>query len=265
MPSSSRIEARFQIQLALNPAPGGMAELDLAVRDGGIGIAPEVLPNLFHPFTQADNRIARRFGGSGLGLAICRQLVELMGGRIEAQSILGQGSVFRVLMALPLIAEFNVSSAFTHPPRSESRHQADAALANQVRILVAEDNSVNQMLVKALLDRMGYASDIVANGREALAQVQQAPYQLVLMDIQMPEMDGVDATRAIRALPAPLGQIPIIAMTANVMMEQRQAYLAAGMNDHVAKPIDKRLLESAILTALQRQPDGHAARALALP
>jgi two-component system sensor histidine kinase/response regulator len=130
-----------------------------------------------------------------------------------------------------------------HPLSPPEPHTGHAA---PLRILVAEDNGVNQILIQALLNNLGHFSDMVSNGIEAVRQVQTAHYDLVLMDIQMPEMDGVSATRAIRALPGALGQIPIIAMTANAMVEERAAYLAAGMNDHVPKPIDFALLKTAL-------------------
>ena len=212
-------------------------ELTVAVRDTGIGIPPESMPKLFDRFSQADSSTARRFGGSGLGLAISQEIAHLMGGRVVVSSTPGQGSEFRAMLVLargtPQAQEPERDSL---PPRS----------ARPQRILVAEDNGVNQILIKALLDQLGHFSDIVANGVEVLRQVQAAHYDLVLMDIQMPEMDGEAATRLIRALPEPMGRIPIIAMTANAMTEDRAAYLAAGMDDYVAKPINAYALATAI-------------------
>ena len=215
-------------------------ELTIGVRDTGIGISAVAIPTLFDRFTQADSSTSRRFGGSGLGLAICGQIVELMQGRIELDSQPGTGSEFRVRVPLALAAMPPVAA----PERvvvatDESPRQA-------LRILVAEDNHVNQMVIVAMLEKLGHFSDVVGDGLEAIAQVQAAHYDLVLMDIQMPQMDGEDATRAIRALPAPLDRIPIVAMTANVMREQCEAYLAAGMNDHLAKPMTIEALEAAI-------------------
>ena len=143
-------------------------------------------------------------------------------------------------------------------PRSDGRRLADAESTMHageemagLRILVAEDNGVNQILIKAILDQMGHFSDIVSNGIEVVRQVQNAHYDLVLMDIQMPEMDGEAATRAIRSLHDSVASIPIIAMTANAMVEHREAYLASGMDDYVSKPINSRMLAAAIARALR--------------
>ncbi|NRF69313.1 response regulator [Aquincola sp. S2] len=217
-------------------------ELGIVISDTGIGIEPAVLPKLFERFSQADSSTARRFGGTGLGLAISREIVELMHGRIDVHSQPGAGSRFTVTLHLaPAAAPGAAAAAAAHEP---------VAAPRPLRILVAEDNGVNQILIKAMLDQQGHFSDIVADGIEALRQVQAARYDLVLMDIQMPEMDGQSATEAIRALPGPVGRVPIVAMTANAMPEERAAYLAAGMNDHVTKPINPRLLAEAIARAV---------------
>jgi signal transduction histidine kinase/ActR/RegA family two-component response regulator len=213
-------------------------ELSIVVSDTGIGIDPDVLPRLFERFSQADSSTARRFGGTGLGLAISREIVELMHGGIDVNSQPGAGSRFTVrLRVAPAAAPVQAAA-----PGADALPRASRPL----RILVAEDNGVNQILIKAMLDQQGHFSDIVADGIEALRQVQAARYDLVLMDIQMPEMDGQSATEAIRALPGPVARVPIVAMTANAMPEERAAYLAAGMNDHVSKPINPRLLAEAI-------------------
>ncbi|WP_284618390.1 ATP-binding protein [Aquabacterium humicola] len=212
-------------------------EITIVISDTGIGIAPDVLPRLFERFSQADSSTARRFGGTGLGLAISREIVELMHGGIEVHSQPGAGSRFTVRLRM--------APASTQPAAAPAPDALPRA-SRPLRILVAEDNGVNQILIKAMLDQQGHFSDIVADGIEALRQVQAARYDLVLMDIQMPDMDGQSATEAIRALPGPVGRVPIVAMTANAMPEERAAYLAAGMNDHVSKPIDPRLLAEAI-------------------
>jgi signal transduction histidine kinase/ActR/RegA family two-component response regulator len=222
----------------------GRCELIMSVTDTGIGIAYESLGRLFHRFNQADSRTARRYGGSGLGLAISREILELMGGRIDLYSELGVGSTFKLQVPLDPVDDEIISGHMgLHPLSPPEPYPGQAA---PMRILVAEDNGVNQILIQALLNNLGHFSDIVSNGLEVVRQVQTAHYDLVLMDIQMPEMDGVTATRAIRALPGALGQIPIIAMTANAMVEERAAYLAAGMNDHVPKPIDVALLKATL-------------------
>ncbi|XVJ70497.1 MAG: response regulator [Rhizobacter sp.] len=211
----------------------------VAVKDSGIGIAPDALPTLFDRFTQADSSTARRYGGSGLGLAISKELTELMGGTLQVQSELGVGSTFELQVPLAV----GDSRKLVHQdPSSDVPERA----ARSLRILVAEDNGVNQILIKAILDQMGHYSDIVADGIEAVRQVQQAQYDLILMDIQMPEMDGQASTQAIRALGGAYTNIPIIAMTANAMIQDRNSYLSAGMTDYVSKPIAVRQLAAAI-------------------
>jgi signal transduction histidine kinase/ActR/RegA family two-component response regulator len=214
--------------------------LIIKVSDTGIGIAPDALPKLFDRFTQADSTTARRYGGSGLGLAISREIVDLMDGSITVQSRVGVGSSFRVEVTMACGDSARLAEA-----HSELGALRGAGSAN-LRILVAEDNGVNQILIKAILDQMGHFSDIVANGIEVVRQVQAAHYDLVLMDIQMPEMDGEAATRAIRGLTSRVCAIPIVAMTANAMVEHREAYLASGMDDYVSKPINSRQLAAAI-------------------
>ncbi len=223
------------------PRLDGRVDWTVRVRDTGIGIAPQALPTLFDRFTQADGRIARHFGGSGLGLAISRELVTLMGGRIEVESRLGEGSEFR--LRLPL-------KPGTAAPAAAVPSPADApAAAKPLRVLVAEDNRVNQLLMTAMLAQMGHHADVVADGREAVRQVQEAPYDVVLMDVQMPEMDGVAATRAIRRLGGTAGRVPIVAVSANVLPEQQAAYRDAGMNDLVPKPVEQARLAQAIAAA----------------
>src|SRR5574340_1159851 len=230
--------------------PDGSIEWTLRVRDSGIGIAPGALPLLFDRFTQADSSIARQFGGSGLGLAISRELVELMGGRIDVDSRAGAGSEFRV--TLPLARAPQPAPAGSSAGGAD--HRGGSSPGAALRVLVVEDNSVNQLLMASMLTRMGHSCDVVADGREAVRQVQQVRYDLVLMDIQMPGMDGVAATRAIRGLAGPAARVPIIAVSANVMAEQRAGYLSAGMNDHVAKPTDQTDLAAAIARALRTAP-----------
>ena len=234
-------EGRVDVELTHRPLPGRRVDLMIAVTDTGIGIDAETLPRLFRHFSQGDSSTARRHGGSGLGLAISQEIIELMGGRIEVQSTPGVGSTFSV--SLPL----EVVQPAAEPAAAESAADDPPAAAQPARrILVAEDNGVNQILIKAMLDHLGHYSDVVADGFEAVRQVQAASYDLVLMDIQMPGMDGVAATRAIRTLPSSVSHIPIVAMTANAMVEERAAYLAAGMNDHVAKPLDLGRLAAVI-------------------
>ena len=227
------------VEVTHRPLADGRVELTVAVHDSGIGIAPQALSKLFERFAQADATTARRYGGSGLGLAISSEIVDLMGGTISVESHEGVGSSFRV--ALPM-ARGDVA----HLSGPDSGLGGLDGTASGLRVLVAEDNGVNQILIKAILDQMGHYSDIVGNGIEAVRQIQAAHYDVVLMDIQMPEMDGETAVRTIRALPSPAARTPIIALTANAMVEDREAYLRAGMDDYVAKPINARQLSAAI-------------------
>ena len=227
------------VQVRHMPLGADRVELSLVVTDTGIGISAQAMPTLFEQFTQADESTSRRYGGSGLGLAICRQLIDLMGGTLEVRSEPGQGSAFSVALNMR-----RVDGAAPEAPENDVPVRVDHGRA--LRVLVAEDNHVNQMLLVAMLGQMGHFCDVVANGREALQQLRAAPYDIVLMDIQMPEMDGVEATRAIRALPGPMARVPIIAVSANVLPEQRRSYLDAGMDDFVAKPVDRARLQAAI-------------------
>lgn len=236
----------------------------LAVRDTGIGIPAQALPTLFDRFTQADSGIARQFGGSGLGLAISRELAGLMGGAIEVDSRPGEGSEFRVTLPLPAADEVVAGpapatgagapalAASASPGTTPDCPAPGPAPARHLRVLVAEDNPVNQMLLAAMLEQLGHTAELVGDGREALERVQQQPYDLVLMDIQMPVLDGVAAARAIRRLPGAAGSVPIVAVSANVLAEQRAEYRDAGMNDLVTKPIDMARLTDAIGAAIGR-------------
>ncbi len=236
---------QVELHLAHQRLPDGRVGLELSVQDSGIGIPAAALPSLFERFTQADNSSSRRYGGSGLGLAICREIITLMGGQISVRSTLGQGSTFTVSLALPV----SLAGARVEALRSAP---AGPNAAPRLNILVAEDDAVNQILIQALLEKMGHACDIVGDGRQAVAQVQRVHYDLVLMDVQMPEMDGPQATLAIRALPGAVAQIPIVAVTANAMLADRDEYVRAGMDDYVSKPIDPAVLNHTINTVLAR-------------
>ncbi len=185
-------------------------QLRIEVADTGTGIAPETIANLFKPFTQADTSISRKYGGSGLGLAICKLLCQVLGGDVEVESELGKGSKFSFTVRCRAAAVPAVASPALAPVTD------DVALP-PLDILVAEDNSIMRTLISKLLARRGYQADMVCNGEEAVAAVQKKPYDLVLMDMQMPQMDGISATAAIRALSGPQRDVPIIALTANAL------------------------------------------------
>ncbi len=216
-------------QVALRAAlhgAGAVRSLRVEVEDTGPGIPHEVMGRLFARFTQADTSTTRRFGGAGLGLAISKQLVERMGGRIGADSQAGVGSTFWFEVPFPDCA----------PAVEVEPTGGRAGSLAGLRLLVAEDTWANRELLKAVLSSFDIRPDFVVNGEEAVAAVKAARYDLVLMDVQMPVLDGVEATRRIRALPSPHGDVAIVAMTANVLPEQIAEYRRAGMTDHVGKP-----------------------------
>jgi signal transduction histidine kinase/AmiR/NasT family two-component response regulator len=235
----------------VSPADG---KLRLTVRDTGVGIALEKQSTLFEKFVQADNSATRRFGGTGLGLAICRELTQMMGGTIVVESHEGQGAVFRVELPLER-GELRLEAAV------ETSEIEDAA-EGSLRLLAAEDNATNQQVLAAVMGSLGIEVDIVADGRAAFEAWRDGTYDLILMDIQMPVMDGIDSARAIRAAEQELGRrrTPIVALTANALSHQVQEYLAAGMDGHVAKPIEIAKLYDAISRALNE-----AAQAPATP
>ncbi len=236
----------------VNPASGA---LRLVVRDSGIGISPEKLPALFEKFTQADNSATRRFGGTGLGLAICRELTQMMGGSIDVESLEGRGAAFTVELPLPR----------GHAATSAVADAVSAARDGNLRLLAAEDNPTNQHVLAAVMDSLGIDIDIVGDGRQAVDAWKIGGYDLILMDIQMPVMDGIDAAREIRDLEAVEGRrrTPIVALTANALTYQVQEYLAAGMDDHVPKPIEIAKLYEAISGALTAAATGGTHRAAA--
>ena len=220
--------------------------LRFTVRDTGIGIPEDKVQSLFESFTQADGSTTRQYGGTGLGLAICKQLTELMGGKIGADSTLAKGSTF--WLELPFGRQAQDQEPFERFAFGESRLKAliKESLRKKQRltkahVLLAEDNIINQEVAVGILTAEGVTVDVSNNGREAAEMALQRPYDAVLMDMQMPELDGYEATRRIRQQLDP-EQLPIIAMTANVMEGDRERCLAAGMNDYVGKPIDPKQL-----------------------
>ncbi len=208
--------------------------IHLSVQDTGIGMTPEQMAQLFQRFSQADSSTTRRFGGSGLGLVICKHLVELMGGSIHAESAPGQGSTF--WCELPLAPALHAAAVPAAPGGS-----AEAASGfpgpRPAHVLVVEDNAVNCLVVQAMLERMGMTVTLAQDGEQAVAAVRDQPVDVVLMDCQMPVMDGYEATRRIRSSGHARAQVPIIALTANALAEDRQRCDAAGMNDYLAKPV----------------------------
>jgi signal transduction histidine kinase/DNA-binding NarL/FixJ family response regulator/HPt (histidine-containing phosphotransfer) domain-containing protein len=226
------------------------ATIEWSVTDTGIGIAQDRIRDLFTDFMQADSSISRRFGGSGLGLAICRRLVEQMGGEISVISTLGQGSTFRVSVTLPIAEQAAIVE------RDDHEHERDLAniittLRRPLRLLVTDDDATNRLVAAKMLKDFDVQADMACNGIDAVEAASRFPYDLILMDMRMPEMDGLQATRTIRALGGRLATIPIIAFTANAFPEDMQACKEAGMDDFIAKPVRKKVLIATMARVLQ--------------
>ncbi len=218
--------------------------LRFSVRDTGIGIPAERLPELFTPFTQVDGSITRRYGGSGLGLAICKQLTEMMGGHISAESVAGVGSSFQFELPFSAAPEA-IGQALVRASAQIGTHHDFRAICG-ARVLLVEDVRLNREVALAFLRQAGVQVEIAVNGLEAVSKVGSSDYDLVLMDIQMPEMDGLTAAREIRKDPRH-AQLPILAMTAHAMTGDRERSIEAGMNDHLTKPIMPERLFDALL------------------
>ncbi len=221
---------------------GDMVRATIDVVDTGIGIPAEALERLFHPFKQVDEGINRKFGGTGLGLAISRRLVEAMGGSLTVTSTAGQGSTFSVALALPR------TQAQT-PSGSTALTDADRQQVLGLKVLVAEDNPIVQLVISRILQKLGCVVSLVANGEQAVARASDEPFDAVLMDVQMPVMDGLEGTRRLRQQAGPGQTVPIIALTANAFADDREACRAAGMNDFLSKPVQEAQLVRALTLA----------------
>ncbi|TAL37549.1 MAG: response regulator [Phenylobacterium sp.] len=220
----------------------GRRQVSCEVCDTGVGIPQASQAALFNRFTQADGATSRRFGGSGLGLTISRSLVDMMGGQMGFHSLEGQGSTFWAALHLPVAEPFQDETT-------------EGGGLKGVRLLVVEDNPTNRMVAKLVLEELGAEVETADDGALGLAAVQARHFHLVLMDVQMPNMDGLEATRCIRQLPGPVGRIPIIGLTANVLEQERASYLAAGMQAVLAKPLDMLEMAMTIADTLDAQAE----------
>ena len=232
------------VEARLDSQSDHAASIRFTVTDTGIGIPADQIPALFSPFVQADASTTRKYGGSGLGLAISKQLVEMMGGSIGVSSWEGRGSTFRFNVTLDVVANDQRLSA-PAPATSEMQnaerpaaHEADSRMqrGHGERILIAEDNPINRVVILAQLKKLGYTAGVAANGAEAVDAVEREHFDLVLMDCQMPLMDGFEATRRIRQSNHP--HIPIVALTASAMSPSRERCLSEGMDDYLSKPVE---------------------------
>lgn len=239
------------VRVAAKEVGDKLTEISCSVQDTGIGVSPDQQEKLFRAFTQADETVTRRFGGTGLGLAICKQLVEMMDGKIWVESEPGTGTTFHFNVQLAR-ANMSAANALTKSRQTADTTGAKYNIFKSARILVAEDNPINRMIAAKLLEQVGAHSDFAVDGREAFKKASSGAYDLILMDLQMPEMDGIEVTRALRETDrgAP---VPIIAMTANVSDEDRTRCFEAGMNGHIPKPFKPEEFYAAMMEWL---PEG---------
>ena len=226
-------KGRVDVHIGAEASEPGWVQLRCSVTDTGIGIPAPKLDRLFKAFSQVDTSITRRFGGTGLGLAISTGLVQLMGGAIVVESVPGAGSTFAFTMKAQ-VAEVREEE---NQGRGPAATNGNLAKRLPLRILVAEDNAMNQRVIVHILGQLGYTPDLVENGIQAVIAVETRPYDLVFMDVHMPEMNGLDAARKIRTLTSGNEQPRIIALTADALAGDRDKCLAAGMNDYLTKPI----------------------------
>jgi len=225
----------LEAQLVEAAPPHGRHVIRVVVRDTGIGIPEDRIGRLFQSFSQVDASTSRSYGGTGLGLAISRRLVELMGGTMRVESRLGVGTTF----------EFTFTAGIAGPPTSEPE-EGNGARFKGLRILVAEDNKVNQMVITRMLQRMGCQVDLASDGVSAIRRLEKSEYDIVLMDLSMPEVDGMEATARIRRMGGAQAAIPIVALTASASTEVRTRCLDAGMSDFLSKPLDPQALKSVL-------------------
>jgi CheY-like chemotaxis protein len=229
---------------------GDRCVLRIAVSDNGVGIPGKQQSAIFHAFTQVDGSHARRFGGTGVGLAIASRIVSLMGGELRVSSQVGRGSLFWFTVPVEKVGVPGEAPLPLPPPAEAPR----APAAKPLHVLLAEDNRINQKVAVRALERCGHRVSVVDDGARAVDAVREQSFDCVLMDLQMPGMDGTEATRAIRAREQDTGEhLHIIALTANVMEGDRESCLAAGMDDYLGKPLKLNELEAALRRVIEKR------------
>jgi CheY-like chemotaxis protein len=232
--------------VAQQPADAGGHLIAIAVRDTGIGISEEAVSRLFSEFSQADESTTRQFGGTGLGLAITRKLARMMGGDVAVTSQPGQGSTFTFTFRA---SQASLSSALPAPELSVDNSAGSASLQG-LNVLLVDDNAVNRSVARLLLAPSGMTVTQATNGREALDRLAEQPFDLVLLDVHMPVMDGTETIKHIRATDEPWRDVPVIALTADAMTGDKARLLALGMSGYVSKPIEQRALVQEIQRVL---------------
>ncbi len=236
-------EGEIHVQIAIANEDAQQVTLEFSVTDTGIGIPQQMLPTIFENFEQATTSTARLFGGTGLGLAIVKKLVENQGGTVDVSSAVGEGSTFSFRLSFPRCQpETTTVSGVTAIERDKD--------IQNLSVLVVEDMPLNQLLMKIILDDFGFEQEIADNGKIALEKLQSKSFDIVLMDLQMPEMNGYEATKAIRTKLH--SNIPIIALTADVTALDLEECASVGMDDHIGKPIDEKLLYAKIVSLVKK-------------
>jgi CheY-like chemotaxis protein len=226
-------------------------EIHFAVKDTGIGIPEDKMSRLFLSFSQIDSSIARKYGGTGLGLAISKRLAEMMHGKMWVESEAGRGSTFHFTIQVEPVISGPIDIVQPETPSASGRQ---GYLDHSLTILLAEDNLVNQIVTKKMLDKLGYRAEVAANGKEVLQALEARDYDVIFMDVQMPEMDGLEATREIRQR-WPEGRAKIIAMTASALKGDREECLAAGMDGYISKPTRMVAIREALEACSKRDGD----------
>jgi CheY-like chemotaxis protein len=239
---------KVSVKVGSQEVDPGRWMITIAVTDTGIGMTRGVMDKLFSTFTQADATITRRFGGSGLGLAITRQLARLMGGDVTVESEPGRGSTFTLTFKAD--AANDDAIARSNEPAIPSVSDAALARLRGIKILLVDDNAVNRQVVKLFTAPLAPKFVEAVNGQEALDRLRDEPFDIVLLDVHMPVMDGKEAIKRMRASPEAWSRLPVIALTADAMSGDRERYLALGMTDYVSKPLDQRELTSKIAAAM---------------